>query len=106
MDSAALRQAKIEIYKLVGRTTDYGIYADDLTYVYTTRAGYRYDNQQRIVENDEIYYPINITFYVRAYVPVENDSVIKWDNKYWRVISALKDKYYNNIVINAELINE
>ena len=106
MDSAALRQAKIELYRLKARASDYGIYKDNLELYYTTRAGLRYDNQSREVDNGEIYYPITITFYVRRYVNVENETIIKWNNQYWRVVSALPDQYYNNKVITAELVNE
>lgn len=106
MDSATLRQAKIELYRLGARSSDYGIYKDDMELYYTTRAGVRYNNQTRELDNGEIYYPINITFYVRRYVNVENETIIKWDDKLWRVISCLSNQYYNDKEITAELVNE
>lgn len=106
MNSANLCKAKVEIYKFKDRETDYGVYADNLTYVYTTRADVRYESQQRQIDGGEVFFPITARFIVRSYVPVEDNSVIKYEGRYWRVISALPDKYYNNIVITADLINE
>lgn len=106
MDSASLRQAKIEIYKLKDRETNYGVYADDLTLVYTTRASTRFDTMSKSEANGEVSFPINRTFYVRSYVPVDYNCYIKYEDRFWEVVSVNKDVYYNNIVINTVLLNE
>ena len=106
MDSAQLRMAKIELYRLKEGDSDYGMYKNDLELYYTTRASVSNDSQNRELDNGEIFYSTQVTFYVRHYVPVENETFIKWNNQYWRVISCLPDVYYNNKVITAELVNE
>lgn len=103
---AGLLKEKIEIYKPTVVTTDYG--NSKLTYslYYTTRANVQYNSGTRTRENDEVFYPNNKTFIVRHYVPVTEPMQIKFEDKFYRILSINADKYYNDKVIYTELVNE
>lgn len=106
MKAGRLREEKITIYNTPTQTSDYGLYLDisNLEFVCTTRASKQYTSMTRTVDNDAIVYPVNITFYVRHYVPVKEDNIIFWNNRYWRVLSVIPNKYYQDIEVGTELI--
>lgn len=103
---AGILKEKIEIYEPTIITTDYGNSKREYTLHYTTRANVQYNSGARVNENDEVFYPNNKTFIVRHYVPVTEPMRIKFEDKFYRIISINSDKYYNDKVIYTELVNE
>lgn len=103
---AGLLKEKIEIYSPDIITTEYGDSKVEYMLHYTTRANVQYNSGARVNENNEVFYPNNKTFIVRHYVPVEEPMRIKFENKFYRIISINSDKYYNDKVIYTELVNE
>lgn len=97
---------EIEIWKYDVTTTEYGDTNKVWTKYYTTRANVRYDSGNRVNQNNEVFYPSTRTFIVRYYVPVKEPMRIKYDGKFWQIESIAPDKYYNDKVIIATMINE
>lgn len=96
MQSNLLRE-QIEIYEIPVIPTPYGTNEDgEPVLKYTTRAYVQFDSEARVVSEGEIFYDTSRTMIVRHYVPVNERDRIKWDNKWWRIISINPNKYYND----------
>lgn len=106
MKAGRLREEKIAIYRIPTNTNEYGPYLNinSLEFVCNTRAAKTFTGMTRTEDNDALNFPVNITFYVRHYVPVMEDYIIYWNNRYWRVLSAIPNKYYQDIEVGTELI--
>ena len=104
MNSAYLKHP-IEIYELVTTKTEYGTIKTSYVKKYDTKAMVKFDSESQVVSEGEIFYPINRTFIVRAYVPVVESDRIRFDNKDWRILSINRNIYYNDIEIQTTLVN-
>ena len=104
MNSALLKHP-IDIYELVVSKTEYGTIQSSYTLKYHTRSYIKFNSENMTVSEGEVFYPITRTFIVRAYVPVVETDRIKWDDKWWSILSINKNKYYNNTEIQATLVN-
>ena len=96
----------IKIYHPTVTTNDYGEASEEYKLSYTTRAKVDHNSSTRTVENDEIVFDYTKTFTVRSYVPVTNDDRIEWQGKMYRILTTQQRREYNDIMIQAELINE
>lgn len=103
---AGLLTDKIQIYRPNIINTDFGDTHTEWELHYTTRANVIYNSGSRTNENQEIFYPTNRTFVVRSYVPVNEPMRIKFEDKYYQIISIIPNKYYRNKTIYTELVNE
>jgi head-tail adaptor len=105
MNSALLKHP-IEIYALVTTKTQYGTIKTEYTKKYDTRSHIIFGSENQVISEGEIFYPINRTFVVRSYVPVTETDRIKWDNKWWKILSINKNDYYGNIEISCTVVND
>ena len=103
---SGLLKEKIEIYNPTISINDYGQKYNDLELVYTTRANVSHLRGRRSVIDDEIQTPYEKQFIVRIYVPISDDSQIKYNGKFYRVTEIDVDKEYQRQVISAEIVNE
>ena len=104
MNSALLRDP-IDIYELVTTKTEYGTIQTSYNLKYHTRAYVRFNSENMTVSEGEVYFPINRTFIVRAYVPVVETDQIEYEGKRYKILSINKNKYYNDTEINTTIIN-
>ena len=82
---------------------------EEYTYVYafSTRAQVKFNNGNRLIDNQEIFYENTVTFIVSDYIPYEETMRIKYRDKYYRILSVNNEKVpTRKIEIIAELINE
>lgn len=105
MNSALLRHP-ITIYALKTTKTAYGTISTSWVQKYATRAHIIFTNENQVVSEGEIFYPVNRTFVIRSYVPITETDRIKWDEKWWKINSINKNDYYGNIEIQTILVNE
>jgi len=105
MQSHLLRDP-IDIYQLETIKTEYGTIKSDYVPKYHTRSYVKFNSENQVVSEGEIFYPINRTFIVRAYVPVVESDRIFWQDKWWKILSINQNKYYNDIEIICTLVNE
>lgn len=103
---SCLLKDKIGIFELVTNKTEYGTIQTSYTEKYSTRAFVKFNSETMTVSEGEIYFPITRTFIVRSHVPVTETDRIKWDNKFWKITSINKNKYYNDIEINTTVVND
>lgn len=104
--NAALLKHPIEIYALVTTKTAYGTINTEYKIKYNTKAHIQFGSEQQVVSEGEIFYPVTRTFIVRAYVPVTETDRIKWEGKWWKILSINQNIYYNDIEIITTLVNE
>lgn len=103
---AGLLNEIITIYHPTTTTNEYGEEVTEYKKTYTTRAKVDHKGGGRAIENNEIIYDYSKTFNVRSYVPVCNNDIIMLQSKRYRILSTDHRREYNDIIINAELINE
>jgi len=96
----------IRLYKSIEVLNEYGEREIITKLDYTTRAKVDNTSGTRQNENNEIVYDHTKTFYVRSYVPINDTSIIEFDDRKWRVITIDRRKENNDIRIVTELINE
>lgn len=104
--NAALLRNPIEIHELVTTKNEYGTISKSYRYKCRTKAHVKFNSENQVVSEGEIFYPINRTFIVRAYIPVVETDRIKFENKWWKINSINKNIYYNDIEIQTILVNE
>lgn len=106
MESGLLKD-NITFQKQFVSVDEYGHEITTYTDAFTTRADVIWNNGNRIVSNEEIFYENTVSFVVRFYCPVEDTMIIKFQDKKYRIISINPEKEtYSRKTIIAELINE
>lgn len=95
----------VELYNPVNKLSEYGEHTEDYVFVCKTRAAVDYVNGQRLMQNNEVFYPSSCTFLLRHYIPVEEPMRIKYDNRMYQITSVKRDKKYHNILVTADLVN-
>lgn len=103
---AGMLKESISLYKPIVTKSDFG--GTNVTYesFYTTRAAVLWNSGSRVNENNEIVFPQYKTFIMRTYVPITEQTRIKFNGKFYRVESIELNKKYNDLQVNAQLINE
>lgn len=97
---------KITIQKPVKQKTDFG--SIDIVYedVIETRAQVTFQRMTRVDQNNELFMPNTTTFTVRRYHNIDNDYIIKWNDRLYRITSINLNKHKQLIDIIGEYINE
>lgn len=106
MESGLLKD-NITFQKQFVSVDDYGHEITTYTDAFTTRADVIWNNGNRIVSNEEIFYENTVSFVVRYYCQIDDTMRIQYNGKLYRIISIEPDRdLYRNKTIIAELINE
>lgn len=106
MESGLLKD-NITFQKQFVSVDDYGHEITTYTDAFTTRADVIWNNGNRIVSNEEIFYENTVSFVVRFYCQIDDTMRIQYNGKLYRIISIEPDRdLYRNKTIIAELINE
>lgn len=96
----------ITIEKPVTTRNDYGSQVVEWKEVTSTRASVSYPRGNRESDGIEVYYDYNPTFNIRYYHNIDNYMRIKYDGKYYRILSVQSNVYSQMVTIVTELINE
>lgn len=106
MEAGKLNQ-RVEFWSLHQSEDVYGHREDDYELSFSTKASIKYNNGNRLIENQEIFFDNTLTFKIRSYCPVQDTDRIKYRNKWYRIL-FVNDEYNNRRekIITAELINE
>ena len=103
---AGLLTECIDIYSPSATTNQFGEENNVNVLKAITRARVIHNNGNRTLQNSEVFYSYNKTFQVRIYVNVDEFDLIKYDNKFYRILSLDKNKEEQLITINTELVND
>ena len=104
--NAGLLNEIIRILKPETIINEYGERKENFNVSYITRARVMNDSGSRSVENNEIVYGYSKTFNIRSYVPVNENCMIEWQNRTYRIITIEKRREFNDIMVKTELVNE
>ena len=104
MNSALLKDP-IDIYELITEKTEYGNIKNKYELKYHTRAYVKFNSENQVISEGEVWHPISRTFIVRAYVPVVETDLIEYEGKRYKILSINKNKYYNDTEIQTVLLN-
>lgn len=102
---AGLLNEVITIYSKTITKDEVGYEKTELTKKLKTRARVVHKSGNRANENGEIVYSNFDTMSVRMYVPIENNDIIKWLGREYRVLYISPDRTRQEIDIDVELIN-
>lgn len=103
---AGLLNRIIEIYKPETITNSVGATTVNWNFVRQTRAKVRNLSMNRSQEINEIFYPTTREFIVRSYVEIDDFYRIKYDGKFYKIMSIDRRRESNDIVVLCDLINE
>lgn len=103
---AGLLNDIIEIQKLITTKDAYGSDIETYEYFLKTKAQVIYSSGNRLITNNEITFNYNTTFVVRYYIEVIESMRIKFQSRYYRILSIEQDKRLQKKTIITELINE
>lgn len=94
----------ISIEEPITIRNDYGSQEIVWKQIISTRADVIFNNGMRDSDGTEVYYKYTITFKVRHYHNITDYMRIKWNDKYYRILSINKE--LGLITIITELIND
>ena len=99
---------RINVLRKQVEVSDYG--TDKLTWriATSTLAKVDYIDGDKVEENRETFFTKRVTFTLRAYIDVQNEDRIEFQNEKYRILSINRenDTTHNDIVVKTELINE
>lgn len=103
---AGILNKKIYIYRSVIVKNDFGEEVESYYESSSTRAGVSHQSTSRTVINSEIQYPYTKFFVIRNYVDVTENDLIKYENKYYRVLSIEDNDELQNKRVDVQRVLE
>ena len=96
----------IEVHRPITTINEYGEQSVHYSLIYTTKARLLHNSGNRELVNSEIFYGYVKTFFVRDYIQVGDFDWIKWNGKFYKILSITPNKQRMELEIKCELINE
>lgn len=96
----------IEIYRYEKEANAFGEMVEIRHRKYECWAAVGHLGGSRQVLNSEVSYPYQKNFLVRYHVPICENDEIKWNNKFYRVLSIDKDREMQQQTIITQIVNE
>lgn len=103
---SGLLNDKVEIFNQVISTNDYGETKIDYVFYKSYRAKVEHIGGGKKVSNDEIFSFYQKRFTLRVYADVKETDYIKYDNKFYRILTIDKNVQWQQKVIITELVND
>lgn len=79
---------------------------DNYVKKFNCRACVRWNNGNRITDNNELFFAYDVTFTVRYYNDITELDRVIWNGEKYRILSIEKDREWQQIRLRCELINE
>lgn len=103
---AGLLKEYITILKPNLSKNEYGEQIQEYIKSSETKSQVRFNNGNKSISNDEVVSNYVKTFIVRRYIEVNENYIIEWNKKKYRILSIEDNRQFNYKQIIAELINE
>lgn len=103
---AGILNEKIEVYTLQKVKDEFGQEVTTPLLAHTYRAGVSHNSTSRTVINSEIQYPYTKFFICRIYADITENDWIKYDDKFYRILSIEENRALQNKRIDVEVVNE
>ena len=105
MQASLLREV-VYIYVPSLSRNQYGEQVQSYEYLYKTKAYVQHTYGNRQEENNEIVNNYRKTFTIRAYHALNEKMYIRYNNKYWRILTIEPVPNQHDIIVSTELVNE
>lgn len=96
----------IEVHRPTTTINEYGEQSTNYILITKTRARLLHDSNNRELVNNEVIYNKVHTLLIRNYVDIDEFDWIKWNGKYYKILSIIPNKQRMELEIKCELINE
>lgn len=98
----------IDIKQSINDKSEYGSTEQSWRTIIKTRAKVTWTSGNKSIENDEIVsnYDIEFTIRIYHYDKINENMIIVWRGKKYRILSIFPDKGLQQLTIHTELINE
>lgn len=99
----------IDILRKKVTINDFGEHEQGYEKNYSTKAYVEYNGGGRTNDEMEMTYIYGVKFTVRSYVDVQDDDLIEYQHKQYRILSIedrSDDPVYNDKIITTTLVNE
>lgn len=103
---ASLLRELVDIYVPNLTKNEYGEQVQTYEKLYTTKAYIRHTYGQRSEENDEIITNYRKTFTIRKYHNLNEKMYVKYQRKFYRILSIEEVPDNQSIILQTELVNE
>lgn len=94
----------VEIYDVVTERNAFGEDEMNMIKTYDTRAQVIYSGGSRTNINSDMIVPYNKRFVMRIYVPVTETSWIKWNGRFYRVMSIEESREWQEKTVDTQLV--
>lgn len=105
MQASLLREI-IDIYVPELSSNEYGEQVQKYERLYTTRAYVRHSYGNRAEENDEIFTNYRKTFTIRKYHNLNEKMYVRYQRRFYRILSIEEVPDNQSIILQTELVNE
>lgn len=104
---AGLLNKIITLTPIISEVDSYGKESrtKDIEHSISTRARVIFKGENRVLENNEIFYSNTLEFCIRSYHNINEDYIVTFKNRDYRILSIDNTKE-DRITIIAELIND
>lgn len=106
MAAAGTFRYYINIYKPTLTVGDFGQQTEEFEEFHCTKAAVQFFTGARDIQNTEVLYNYPVTFEVRMFTRVDERCRIKFQGRWYRILSIIDDIHLQKKIINTELINE
>lgn len=106
MARAALYNNYCEIYSCSWEGLEYGNVNRSYKHLRSTRCGVDNRPGSKTTENGEVVFDYSKTFYMRYYVPVLEGYMIKYQDKFYEVLSIVKDTFKGEMILECSLAKD
>lgn len=103
---AGLLTEIIYVYKPIITISDYGEQSTSYVLDHITKARVDHTSGNRNISNGEVVFDYSKIFIVRIYNNIDELDRLKWNNKFYRILSIEPNKELQQLTITTELIND
>lgn len=96
----------LEFYKVTETQSASGYKTTSETLLFTSRAERLKNKQNYVVDANELFHTVELTFRLRFRNEINDDLIVKYESERYRVISVDKFPAQNEIIIIISKINE
>ena len=98
--------SNLSFYQVSASTSDSGYKENTEILLFTCKAERLRNKQNYVVDANEIFHSVELTFRMRYRSEVHDEMVVKYEDERYRVISVDKNQLANEIIIIISKINE
>lgn len=96
---------RLQFYKIQEKQSESGYKSTEEIFIYTARAERTKNKENFIVDGEELFHNVHLTFRLR-YLPIDETNIVVYKKERYRIISINPWEFDNEMTIIIEKINE